>query len=92
MSQRLAVEVHGQDRRGAVADAAAAAAGSIRPVPSSTSQNTGVAPAWATPSADAMNVCAGTMTSSPGPDPGGHEHQPSAAVPEFTPTQCPTPQ
>ena len=39
------------------------------PVPSRTSHSTGVAPTCLTASADAMNVCAGTMTSSPAPMP-----------------------
>ncbi len=45
--------------------AARAAAGSISPVPSSTSHSTGVAPACTTARAVAMKVCAGTITSSP---------------------------
>ena len=40
-----------------------------------TSQKTGVAPACSTPSAEAMNVWAGTSTSSPGPMPGGDQSQ-----------------
>jgi hypothetical protein len=54
----------GQDRRGTRTNR-----GSINPVPSSKSHNTGVAPTWATASAEAMNVCAGTITSSPAPMP-----------------------
>ena len=71
---------------------AAAQSGSSRPVPSSTSQNTGVAPACMTPSALAMNVWAGTITSSPRPTPAAASAMEIAAVPEPTPTQCRTPQ
>ena len=39
-----------------------------------------------------MNVCAGTITSSPGPIPYARSINVSAAVPEETPTQCSTPQ
>ncbi len=67
--------------------AAAAASTSSRPVASSTSQRTGTAPEWSTASAEAMNVCAGTITSSPAPIPAAWRLIESAAVPEATPTQ-----
>ncbi len=60
-------------------------------VGSSTSQKTGVAPAWITPSAEAMKVWPGTITSSPGPMPDARRSTPSAAVPDATPTQCRAP-
>ncbi len=73
---RLAVEVDGEDRRGARVDRRARRvridqAGARR----RTSHSTGVAPTCATASAEAMNVCAGTITSSPGPMPYAREHQ-----------------
>ena len=71
---------------------AAAESAEISPVAGSTSHSTGVAPAWSTPSAEAMNVCAGTMTSSPGTMPAADSAIASAAVPEATPTQCSTSQ
>ena len=49
---------------------------------------TGVAPACTAPSAEAMKVCAGTITSSPGPMPAARSTSDSADVPDETPTQC----
>ena len=51
------------------------------------STNTGVAPAWLTDSAVAMNVLTGTMTSSPGPTPTACRARRRASVPELTPAQ-----
>src|SRR2546421_249389 len=65
----------------------AAESGSISPVSRCTSQNTGKAPACRTPSTEAMKVCAGTTTSSPGPIPAAIRARAIAAVPEPTPTQ-----
>ena len=72
--------------------AASAKAASISPVSSTTSQKTGVAPACMTPSAEAMNVWPGTITSSPRPIPAASRLSISAAVPDATPTQCSTSQ
>jgi hypothetical protein len=57
-----------------------------------TSTNTGLAPTANTASAVAMNVLAGTMTSSPGPMPSAARLSWRAAVPLATPTPCRTPQ
>ena len=65
---------------------APAVARSSRPVSSQTSHSTGVAPACSTASADAMNVCAGTITSSPGPMPAARRTSDRADVPDETPT------
>jgi hypothetical protein len=70
---------------------AAAESGSISPVPGSTSQKTGVAPVCRTPRTEAMNVWAGTITSSPGPMPAAFIAMVRAAVPEATPTHSATP-
>ena len=70
---------------------ASAESRSMRPLSSSTSQRTGVAPAWVTARADATNVIPGTITSSPGPMPAASIATVSAAVPEATPTQWRTP-
>ena len=54
-------------------------------VSGSTSAMTGVAPAWTTASAVAMNVIAGTTTSSPWPTPSARNAIARASVPEPTP-------
>ena len=56
---------------------------------SSTSANTGVAPWWRTGVAEAMNVCAGTITSSPAPTPSAPNATWIAVVPELVATQSP---
>ena len=70
---------------------AAAISGAVsRPVSGSGSTRTGRAPARLTASAVAMNVLAGTITSSPAsaPTPSDFSTSTSASVPEPTPTAC----
>ena len=64
----------------------------MRPVAGSTSANTGAAPTATTAWAVAVNVSAGTITSSPGPMPAAASAIRRAAVPELTPTDSRTPQ
>ncbi len=68
------------------------AAVSMRPLLSRQSTKTGVAPMWLTASAVAMNVLAGTMTSSPGLTPAASSASLTASVPELTPTAWLQPQ
>ena len=52
-----------------------------------TERGTGVAPTWLTASKVAMNVMAGTITSSPGPTPRAWSASRSASSPLAMPTQ-----
>ena len=72
--------------------AAASVAGVIRSVSSLTSAKRGVAPARTIAAALAMNVLAGTMTSSPGPMPSAVRVSCSASVPFATATAYSVPQ
>ena len=58
---------------------------------SSTSAKTGVAPRWTTTLAEAIQVNAGTMTSSPGPTPIAASARWSAVVQEVVARACGTP-
>src|SRR5260370_10041763 len=71
--------------------AASTRSGSRQYVSSSMSANTGRAPTYSATLADATNVNAGVMTSSPSFTPCARTSRGSAAVPELTATACRTP-
>ena len=67
------------------------AAGSMLSVSGSTSTNTGRAPRWTMTLAVEANVIGDVITSSPAPTPTASSARCSAAVHEFTATQCAAP-
>ena len=71
---------------------ARAAAGSSVSVSRSTSASTGTAPVCTIASIVAKNVCAGAITSSPGPTPHASSAANSASVPFETPRPWAAPQ
>ena len=84
----LAIEVNGQQARGALAENVRDRGAVEVVVVSCTSTTTGAAPTCVTASNVAMNVSAGTTTSSPGPTSAAKSASRSASSPLATPTQC----